>query len=727
MLKRHHFLLPLWLCAAATLSFAQTTTPPSAEALARAYSSSAPEVVAASTKELEEQLAAHPEDGKLREQVAVLYLDRLGEPQKALPHLRKVVETTPSDPGWRQAFARGLRATGQMQAAIEQYRKATELAPEDAWAKYELANSLAGNKKYGEAVDAYRAALELDPKNIDARVALAKTLWADGKIPSSQTVAQSVLDVDPGNQDARNLVAASPASTSQAAPPPASAQKMPMTAAERAVALAYQTGKKADFVRAAEALQKALREDPDHLANRKLLAYLQMEKLHDLAAAAVQVEIIARMLPHDSTWLQMLAKAQAAAGDRTAAAETYRRAAERAPKDLWTRYHLGGVLRELGKRKEAEAAFREAYLLDSRNVYVRRELARSSSSPQEAEALARGLIAEDQRDGEAHVVLGDLGRAQRNFSQARREYEAVLAADPKNSEAAADLADLRKQQRPQTKLVFYDFDDTDDLRQDGIFTYTSALVTGRLTVFAQANERFFKRPAVETIERFEFGAGAEYRFGNFLVVTAGVSDLKSQQHSHQTGGNIAVYVMPFTRLDLWASYRLADPVNDSYFTAREAFVQNIVAGGFEFRPTPSTFARFTATSGDYSDGNTRQDILAGIGWRMPLPTSPVIRLEYEWLNYDEHSSNYSSPQNYGRFRPVLEITPQLTKWLQLELHGELSYVANEHEWGNGFTVGPRIKLGDRLDFGAAYMKYEVPGGQTTWSGEGFKVDLWWRF
>jgi hypothetical protein len=65
--------------------------------------------------------------------------------------------------------------------------------------------------------------------------------------------------------------------------------------------------------------------------------------------------------------------------------------------------------------------------------------------------------------------------------------------------------------------------------------------------------------------------------------------------------------------------------------------------------------------------------------------------------------------------------------LALEFHGELPYVLDEQQWRNGLTVGPRFHRGDWLSAGFSYLHYEIPGGQTTWSGNGFKFDLSVRF
>lgn len=135
----------------------------------------------------------------------------------------------------------------------------------------------------------------------------------------------------------------------------------------------------------------------------------------------------------------------------------------------------------------------------------------------------------------------------------------------------------------------------------------------------------------------------------------------------------------------------------------------------------------SASTADYSDGNTRRSALASVAWYVPLPASPIVKVEYEWLDFARHTSDYSSPQGCALFRPLLEIAPRINDWLSIEIHGELSYVSDEHAWGTGLTAGPRIKRGESFSLGFSYMNYQIPGGQTTWSEEGFKVDLSSKF
>ena len=712
---------------------AEPPPPAVAEAIEQGYHSSDPAVLARSARVIEEQLKAESANRELPRTLAILFLDRLHEPARALPLLEKIVAEAPEESAWQQALARALRDTGRAEAAAAHFAKAAELQPGNAWVRYELGNTLSGAGRFAEAAEAYRAALAIDGKNTDTRLALSKTLWAAGNLAEANAAARAVLEHDQLNPAARKLLLAehqpAPAPVPVAAPLPPAPPK-PVHPADAALAAAYASGAAADFQRAAEVLEETLRRTPRDLPLRKALAYLYLDKLHAPAAAVPHFVKVTALAPADGAWWGLLAKAQAEAGDLEGAAASYRHAAQCAPRDVWARYHLACTLRTLGRRAEAETAFREALRLDPKNRYVRREVARcayDSGQKQEAAAMARELIREDAADADAHALLGDVERTQLDFATAGTEYQAALAAQPAHASALAGVREIRRQQRPEAKLAYYTFDDTDGLRQSGIFTYLSTLLTGRLKASVSINERSFQQEPFATVNRFETGVGVDWRVFSTLQIAAGASQFKTGARAPVFGGNVALYYQPAVFADVWASYRSAEPVNDSYTTASQAFSQSILAAGLNLRPWKAVVLSATASEATYSDDNIRRSALASVSWHVPLPGAPVLRLEYEYLDYERRTSAYSSPDHYARLRPVLELAPRLTGWLKLELHGELSYVFDEEAWGTGYTAGVRLNRGDAFDLGISYLKYAIPGGQTTWSGSGFKVEFAGRF
>ena len=687
-------------------------------------------VLEASAATIERHLQTDPENKSLLRSLGILYLDRLQNPAKALPFLQKAAASAPDEAAWQIAYARALRASGQELTAAEFYGKAAALSPREPWPRYEQGNTLAGIGRYAESAAAYRAVLEIEPTNNDARLALAKVLWASGDVPASMKAASEVLAADPANSDARKLVESG--ASSRRAPAANMSSKGPSRGSplEEAISKAYKSGKSADFEHAAALTESALERDPSALKLRQSLAYVYLEKLRTPIKALPHLRAISAATPDDTNWMQMYARALANTGDHTGAEAEYRRVAELSPNDVWAMYHQGRALMQLGRNADALAIFRTALGLDPGNVHVQREVARSASKTgdyAEAESIASRLVSSNNRDSDAWVILGDSLQMQQKLTAAGSAYRRALDAKPSDPSALSGIQDIRWKKRPIGKFAFYTFDDTDGLRQTGLFSHVTMTLNGQLGFSAHANERFFKRYSGETIERFETGVGISYRLNRAAQFALGVSGFKTGNLEWETGANAALYLSPHKSVDVSVEYRHSDPINDSYTTAARAMRQNVVSGGINVRPLQNVVLGVSASSARYSDENTRRSVLASVAWHVPMPANPIVKLEYEWLDFSRRTPDYSSPQDYARFRPVIELSPRINDWLTLEFHGELSYVFDEQEWGSGFTIGPRFKRGDSLEINLSYMNYQIPGGQSTWSGDGFKFDLNSRF
>jgi tetratricopeptide (TPR) repeat protein len=511
---------------------------------------------------------------------------------------------------------------------------------------------------------------------------------------------------------------------------PATARPQPqVTPSQRALKTAYVSGKEADFRRAAELQEADLRRNRKPLPIHQSLGYIYLDRLKEPKLAVPHLEAVVHATSGDAGWQQMLAKAYEGAGHLAAASAAYRKAAQRNTKDLWARYHHGRILAKLGRTGEAEAALREAHALDPQNGYVRVELAQllhGAGRAREARDLA--LPATDGAAAtEAHVLLGDIARMDWDFARARAEYSLAMEQQPEHASALEGLDKIRQAQAPRASLAFYTFKDTDDFEQSGIYANVNTLLTGRIGVSAAANQRSFQQEGQESVERFGSGVNVEYRFSRKLIASAGISHFETEDHNGELGGNAAVYLMPSKAVDLSASFVHAEPVDDSYFTAREGFTRKTLSGQVTVRPTRLITAAVAGSTSRYSDDNTRDWALGSLGYLVSARAAATLKVEYEWLDFQRREPGYSSPSDYTLLRPVVEFAPQLTHWLKLVVRGELPYVRDEREWGHGITAGPRFTVSDSLQAGFSYMNFEIPGGQTNWSGEGWKLDLSCRF
>jgi tetratricopeptide (TPR) repeat protein len=635
-------------------------------AVSIAYESKDAAVIAQAAQVIEAHLRLVPDDLERRKALAVIYLDKLQQPQQALPHLENVRQAEPDDANWMQALARAKRGIGERAEAAALYAQAAQLSPRDIWIRYEHARTLGELGRHEEAVAALRAAQTIDPENQDVRVALSAQLAV---LQERQAKVKKTSDVW---------------------------RERPVSTVVQAERAAYQSGRVEDFTHAAELLENALRRAPGDLAKRKSLGFIYLEKLDAPALAVPHLEKVVMASPRDAGWLVLLARAQARLGRHEEAADSYRRAAGLTPHDPWTHYHLAEHLAKLNRPNEALAAIDEALALEPNNAYAR-------------------------------ALRGDLHRAAGDPAAARAEYDRALAADGKCSTALAGLDALRKQQRTEAKLGLYHFDDTDGLRQTGIFASGSVYLRDGWRFGLSASEWFFDQAPGETIERFELGLNVSYQPSRWLVLSAGANFFKTQNAGREYGADFAAYYLPHTAFDAWLSYRPHTPVNDSYLTARDSFTQDVWAAGVNFRPSRAVTLSAKASHADYSDGNTRRAALVSVAWLASARANATLKLEWEWLDYDLRSPGYSSPSDYHLLRPVLEVKPRITDWLALEMRGELTYVADEADWGTGFRAGPRLYFGDYGELGAAFLKYEIPSEVTTWSGEGWLIDFTYRF
>ena len=123
---------PIAFLVTGCIAWANPLPPELADTIREGYQSSDPGILAQTASLIEAQLRADPANTELRGTLATLYLDRLKEPAKALPHLEKMAAESPNDSGWHQALARAYRETGKNERAAEHFRKAGELKPGEA-------------------------------------------------------------------------------------------------------------------------------------------------------------------------------------------------------------------------------------------------------------------------------------------------------------------------------------------------------------------------------------------------------------------------------------------------------------------------------------------------------------------------------------------------------------------------------------------------------------------
>ena len=499
---------------------------------------------------------------------------------------------------------------------------------------------------------------------------------------------------------------------------------------DRALEVAYREKSVAGYERAASLLSHELERFPNEIGRRKTLAFIYLDVLRSPQRALPHLKLISRSVPAEGDWWEMLARAQSATGDQYGAVESYRSAVQHSGRNAWLFYHLGRAEQHAGFHADAKVSFERALQLDPRNVFVRRELARcclQTGQSKESEELARNLLSESSNDADAHAILGDIARMKLNFSAAKAEYRDALLVQADHPFALEGVREIGRLKKFELGGVYYAFKDTDGFTQSGLFTHFNAPVDERLKSWLVCNERLFVQGSLPHIRRFEGSLGIDYWLLPEWKLSGGGSVFSTRNRGTKGGGSAAVYFQPNKKIDSWLMRQFSEPVNDSYTSARDALSQSVLSAGVNLHGSKQLLFNISGSRADYADGNVRKRMLAGLSWYSRWKGAPVMRLEAEWIDYAFETDRYSSPGSYTRLRPSIDWSPHLNNKLRLELHSELSYVCDVGKWGTGLTAGLRFNRGEALDAGGSYMKYEIPGGQSTWSGSGFKVDLNWRF
>ena len=322
------------------------------------------------------------------------------------------------------------------------YRRASELGHPPAAALAGLARALAAQGRAGDALETARAATQADPHSAEALVAVGLAALAedphDRNSEAASAVQQAAL-LEPNNPLVKLEVGRmfeSREQREQAAGAYEQAAGLdPTWAAPRIAALALQLGG-GD----ADATLAGLRALPDEMratGDAALLLGRVLLRTGDSAGAKVALDRAVAALPGLAEAHAAHGEAAHELGERTLAAEAYRRAVELEPGNLEYRSRYGLLLARDGRLEEALAALLEVTgrpegqdpgtLIDLGWVY------RSFKPPRVEDAVAayEEALKLDPKNGEAALGVAESYRAGRQWARAISAYERVPDVDPR--------------------------------------------------------------------------------------------------------------------------------------------------------------------------------------------------------------------------------------------------------------------------------------------------------
>jgi tetratricopeptide (TPR) repeat protein len=327
-------------------------------------------------------------------------------------------------------------AKGDYNAAAASALRAVHSAPKDAylWFLYGYSSRLAGN--YNDAVTAYRKGLSIQPSSIQGLSGLAQTYAKMGRAVEAQGLLKQVLAANPRSvtdlELAGELALSSDASAALDLLKKAEALQ-PSARNELLVARAYQRLNQPEQSR--QFLEKAEHRAPDQPdVLRAVAAFHRDSGQYDLAIAALQ-----KAIPKAPEALGELGYTYQLAGRKKEAADTYAKAADRAPRDSGLQLSAAQAAVNVGEFDPAAALLKRAEAIDP-NAYrlhaIRGQIASLEDRNEEAVReyqLALSRLPESTPEGplypvSLHLSLYELYQRTEQLDAAQGELSAAKAS-----------------------------------------------------------------------------------------------------------------------------------------------------------------------------------------------------------------------------------------------------------------------------------------------------------
>jgi tetratricopeptide (TPR) repeat protein len=312
----------------------------------------------------------------------------------------------------RALFAQAvmLQQAGDTSGAIAAYQRFLALQPRNVEARSNLGAALAREGRSEEAVEQYREALAVDPARTAVRLNLGLALYKADRIAEAATELQKVVAAAPDQANAVVLLAD----------------------------CFLRLGEPKKTIAALEPLPAPARED------RAVSYLLGLALIRDGQADKGQLVIDRVLRDGDSAEARVLLGAsRMAAGEYTAAADDFARAAGLRPELPGVQAYLGRARMATGDLPSAIAAFRHelrtnATDFDS-NLLLGFLLKQEQDSSAAMEHFRRAL---SLRPGapEVRYQIGALQLAQGQVEDALRTLEALVRDEPRFTEAHVSLA-----------------------------------------------------------------------------------------------------------------------------------------------------------------------------------------------------------------------------------------------------------------------------------------------
>ncbi len=624
----------------------------------------------------------------IQKALADWYLDKLRQPQNALPVLEALMKRAPHDIDAKRMLALSTLQLGRFDQANKLYKQLLQGLPDDIELKIGEALSQVGLGEREAGLETLRDLLRAEPDN----AAIIKAL-ADAQ--RSGAVVNDLHDPDAIDlfEQAQELLQAAGSEPNMR-----------------------------DYSAAVRLLEEALVIEPESVEIRKSLGYLYLEKLNRANAAYNHLAEANRIKPDDLSVLKLLGLAALNSGRQCEAIEFLDLALERDPQDLWIRVNLGRAYARGGCYRIAMDLYCEVLAQEPNNFTARLGVAEVQAwrgHSREPIAITEQLVEERPTNEEAHNLLGDLYRWDYDLDLAKYEYGSILERNP-NHEAANDgLYEIDKTLSDVATVDAYQFADNSGFDRRFVSAALRVPLTNKAYLTPRGTEWRFKQGPIK-LDRSEAILDLEYNFNRQWQATGRFLNYDYSNRDSQQAGNMTIKYTPLATVDMYFSASANEPAFLTDIGIPLANIRmNNFGYGFDINLADQWSTQGSVTYADYSDSNIRRFGMAQLSYQHNPCYDIFLRLQYEDLSFTDQTFVYFSPANFELMRfiadidfPITDTLDVLGKFDAIEVFGQ----------GEGYLakIGPRWRPNDRIELRASYFNISVPGA-APFTGDGFEA------
>jgi len=148
-------------------------------------------------------LRLRPGDFDALTSLAVVWLEELGDPAKALAYAREAARAAPQSLAARSKLGAVLVRNGRLEEALAEFQAVAALDPRDVEAQVRLGHCHAMMKNLPAAAGTFRAAVELQPDSLEAQKGLGTVLKTLGDRAGALRAFEAAVKADPRDAEAQ--------------------------------------------------------------------------------------------------------------------------------------------------------------------------------------------------------------------------------------------------------------------------------------------------------------------------------------------------------------------------------------------------------------------------------------------------------------------------------------------------------------------------------------------